>query len=89
MIFIAEDHNGKVLDVVKAKSKELAMAYLQGKDMFPHVLKDVDDPEVYIPLDQHPTGVYSIVKVTQWTGSDLREFIDRSRDRYREKFNLV
>lgn len=60
MIIIAYNHNGKIISIVNAKSKELALAYWQGtKGGIPHSTKILE--EDFIPLSEHPTGVMPIL----------------------------
>lgn len=60
MVFIAYDYDSNVLSIVNAKSKELAIAFWQGKDIYPNTVKCIDDPKDFIPLKEHSTGVYEI-----------------------------
>lgn len=59
MICIAYNHTGKVVSVVNSRSKELAVAFWQGKGITPYSVKTLDD---FTPLEEHPTGVYPIVQ---------------------------
>ena len=89
MIFIAYNYSGAVIDVIRARSEELAMAFLQGKGSIPHRLVNVDDPEVFTPLEEHPTGVHSIVKVEVMSGSDLLEATNIGRSGRNAKFFIT
>lgn len=73
MVIIARNYEGKTISIVNAKSKELAMAYWQGKDIYPHTTKCVDDPEVYTPLNEHPTGVYPILETIEIVAGRCRD----------------
>lgn len=73
MIFIGLDYNNKIISIVNAKSKELAYAYWQGKDILPHSHKNLE--EDYISLKEHPTGVYPILETYE---KDVYE-LDRSK----------
>ena len=63
MVFIGYDYNGSPISVVCAKSKELAYAYWQGKDILPHSHKCLE--EDFTHLDEHPTGVFPIVQTKE------------------------
>lgn len=56
-LFIAKNHEGKVIDVVLAKIIELANAYWHGKEIIPHTVNSKSDAD----LEGHPTGVLPIV----------------------------
>lgn len=58
-IYIAKDHNGEKLALIYAKSRELALAYLQGKDIHPHKLSSFSTE--YTAIDNHPTGVIPVI----------------------------
>lgn len=60
MIYIAYDHHNRIISIVNAKNKEVAKAYWQGADIIPHITKSLD--EDFTSLDDHPTGVYPILK---------------------------
>lgn len=63
MIFIAKDYNGKVISIVNAKSLELANAFWQGRGVIPHTVSDLEKD--YLPLEDHPTGVYELLKTKE------------------------
>jgi hypothetical protein len=60
-IFIAKEYNGTVMDVVLAKSYELASAYWHGKGVIAHSTTKLDESE----LENHPTGVLPIVSTKE------------------------
>lgn len=86
MIYIAYDYNDKCISIVNAKSLELANAYWQGKGCMPHRTKSLDD---FISLDEHPTGVYDLVKIREFTGSEISQKINRKSDNLFEKYYLT
>ena len=63
MVFIGYNHDNKPISIVSAKSKELAYAYWQGKDILPHSHKTVE--EDFTPLNEHPTGVFPIMETAE------------------------
>jgi len=69
MIFIAYNHKSQVTSVVTAKSIELAQAYWQGAniDVFSHKCLETD----FTSLEDHPTGVFPIVKTHTLNGHQL------------------
>lgn len=64
-IFIAKTHDGAVESVVLAKSYDLAKAYWQGRQIFPHSV----DSKTEKDLEKHPTGVLPIVTTAVVTAS--------------------
>lgn len=63
MTFIAYNHQGQIVSIVVAKSKELAMAYWQGSNIgIPASSKCVEDENDFTPLSEHVTGVFPILK---------------------------
>ena len=74
-VYIAKEYNGKVADVVMAKSRELAVAYWQGKGLFPHTTMKLTEANV----QNHITGVLSIVRTRKETlsplGLNAREYL--------------
>lgn len=42
MIFIAKNHNLIPIGIISAKSKELANAYFQGKEIYPYQITEFD-----------------------------------------------
>ena len=66
-VYIAKEHTGKVVDVVMATSRELAVAYWQGKGLFPHTTMELTEANV----QNHITGVLSIVRTNKETLSPL------------------
>lgn len=68
-IYIAKDYNDIVLSIVCAKTRELALAYWQGKDIFPH--KTVSLKEHYEALENHPTGIIPIFNTIEISGYDI------------------
>ena len=57
MICIARNYDGYIIDIVLARSLELANIYWQGKGVYPH---RTDIREEY-QLENHPTGVIPIL----------------------------
>ena len=86
MIFIAYNHNENCIGIVNAKSRELAVAFWQGKGEIPHVIKSLDDD--YIPLEEHNTGVYELLKIKVNSGYELHRHLDNSSDNSK-KYYLV
>jgi len=62
MVFIAYDYEGTILSIVRAKNNDLAQAYWQGANIIAHSSSCLENDERFIPLDEHPTGVYPILK---------------------------
>lgn len=60
-IFIAKDYESNVLDVVLAKSYELANAFWHGRGVYPHFV----DSRTENDLVGHPTGVLPIVQTKE------------------------
>jgi len=56
-VFIAKDSNGKVENIVLAKSLELATAYWQGRDVWPISVIELSDDH----LREHATGVLPVL----------------------------
>lgn len=77
MIFIAYNYENKPISIVNAKSKELAYAYWQGKDILPHSHKCVE--EDFTKLDNHPTGVYPIMETEEVNSSKFGDFNQRDK----------
>jgi len=69
MIFIGYNPEGYPVSIVNAKTKELAYAYWQGANMLPHSHKCLEDD--FSSLDDHPTGVFPILKTKEFTDYDL------------------
>lgn len=69
MIFIAFNYEGRVTSIVDARNEELAHAYWQGANIDVHSSKCLERD--YTPLDEHPTGVFPILKTETCTGYDL------------------
>lgn len=69
MIYIGYNYEGLPISIVNAKSKELAYAYWQGKDVLPYSHKCLE--EDFTPLKDHLTGVYEILKTNELTISEL------------------
>ncbi len=65
MVYIAYNYSGKVVSIVNARSLELAHAYWQGKGVMLNNVKTLEDRGDFIPLDEHPTGVYSILETEE------------------------
>lgn len=65
MVYIGYNYEGKPISIVSAKSKELAYAYWQGKDILPHTHQCLE--EDFASLDDHPTGVFEILKTRKVT----------------------
>lgn len=70
MIYVAFNNRGKIVGIVNAKSKELAMAFWQGRDTNVHAVKDLDD---YISLDEHPTGVIALLETREINKHEIRD----------------
>ena len=79
-IFIAKTYDGKVESVVLAKNYEVAQAYWQGKDIYPHSVNTFTEDN----LKNHPAGVLPIVntKVKRLSafGQKEKEYLVISND---------
>lgn len=60
MVFIAYDYDSNVVSIVNAKSRELAIAFWQGKNIIADTIKCLDDPKDFIPLEEHISGIYEV-----------------------------
>jgi hypothetical protein len=69
MIFIAYNYKSQVVSIVSAKSLELANAYWQGANVNVYSHKCLE--EDFTSLDEHPTGVFPIVKTHTLKGHQL------------------
>lgn len=78
-IFIAKDFDGFTIDIVLAKSYELAQVYWQGKGIVSHSIERKCESH----LDNHSTGVLPILethkKYLSETGLSSRDYIVVSR----------
>ena len=72
MIFIAYNFDGYIISIVNAKNKELANAYWQGADIVPYSIKSLEKD--FSSLEDHPTGVFSILKTQEVDGFKLSEY---------------
>lgn len=60
-IFISRNFDGKINSIVISRSRELAEAFWQGKDIAPFSVS-----EMYMSvLDDHPTGIIEILKTKE------------------------
>lgn len=64
-LFKAADYEGNTLSVVLARSRELAEAYWQGSDIYPHSVSKIE------LLPDHPTGVVPVVTTYEVLSQDL------------------
>lgn len=62
-IFVAKRYDGKVQDVVLARSYDLANAYWHGKGVIAHSIVTLREGD----LNDHPTGVLPVVATTEKT----------------------
>jgi hypothetical protein len=69
MIFIAYNHKSQVISIVNAKNQELANAYWQGANVDVHASKCLETD--FTSLDEHPTGVFPILKTHELSGHQL------------------
>ena len=58
MIFIAYNYKNQPISIVNAKSKELAEAFWQGRNLNVDHVKNLEKD--FIDLDSHPTGVFPL-----------------------------
>jgi hypothetical protein len=65
MIFISYQHDGYITSIISASNEKLALAYWQGAGIDVHTHKCVENPEDFIPLAEHPTGVIPILKTKE------------------------
>ena len=64
IVFIARDYSDNILDVVVARSHELAIVYWQGKGIIPHHTSQITLED----FDNHPTGVLPVVTTKEIQG---------------------
>ena len=74
MVVIGYDYKGTIISIVNAKSLELANAYWQGADIIPHSYRSLDDESHFTPLNEHPTGVYPLLKAREMEGYQFRDY---------------
>lgn len=75
MVIIAYNYEGKVISIVNAVSLQIANAYWQGVGLPVNSTKTLDDASGdFIPLSDHPTGVYPILKTEEVDGYHLNQF---------------
>lgn len=60
-IYVAYDYEGYPEDIVLAKSKELANVYWQGKEVYAHSIREINEHE----LIDHITGVLPIMSTKE------------------------
>ena len=72
MVLIAYNYEGKIISIVNAVNEQVAQAYWQGAGIIPHSTRNLDDPEYFMPLSEHPTGVYPILKTKEVPVSNLQ-----------------
>ena len=89
MIFIAKDYEGSTISIVNAKSKEIALAFWAGKDIYPTNILSIDNFADFADINKNPCGVYELINITKWNGSELKNFIDRSAERWDKNFYLT
>jgi len=65
MIVIAKNYKDKIIGIVNAENKKLANAFWHGRGIIPHSVTTEDD---FMPLDEHPHGVYPILETEEKTG---------------------
>lgn len=75
MVVIAYNHAGKVVSIVNAKSEELAKVFWHGQSLNYDHARSLDDSETFMPLSEHPTGVYPILQtievvINKWSAPD-------------------
>lgn len=74
-VFIAKNYDGKTESIVLAACEELAQAYWQGKDIYPHSITEFSEKS----LEDHPTGVLPILATVKKNipdyGPDRREYL--------------
>lgn len=61
-VFISYDEGNTINSIVIAENKALAMAFWQGKDIFPITVVERTDKD----LVGHPTGVLPILKTEKY-----------------------
>lgn len=74
MTFIAYNYDNYPISIVIATDIKLANAYWQGADVPVHSHKCVE--EDFIPLNEHPTGVFPILKTIVKRNYDFRPGAD-------------
>lgn len=60
-IYIAHDYDGTKVDIVLARSYELAQVYWQGKGVIAHSVTEFNEAS----LTDHPTGVLPILNTVK------------------------
>jgi len=74
-LFIAKNYAGKVRDIIIAKNYDIAVAYWQGKELFPHKIDSYTGAE----LDTFPGGVFSLLRTKKMRlspfGGNAEDFI--------------
>lgn len=75
--FVAYDEENYPVDIVQAKTKEMANIYWQGKGVVPFSVREFSDAS----LNEHPTGVISILSTVRKDGYAMRDVSLKSTHR--------
>lgn len=62
----------KIIGIVNSRNEELAKAYWQGKGLNYYEIRNLDDENTFMPLDESPTGVYPILETIEITAGGCR-----------------
>lgn len=84
MVYIGYNYNGEVITIVKALSENLAQAFWQGAGIAVHSSKCLEKD--FTNLEEHPTGVFPILKTTEVDDYKLAEEVRMPEGR---KFTLI
>lgn len=63
MIFIGFNYEGYPISIVNAKSEELANAFWQGREIYPHSIKCLESD--YEDINKHITGVFPLFEAKE------------------------
>lgn len=73
--FVAYNEENYPVDIVQAKTKEMANIFWQGKGIVPISVREFNDAS----LQEHPTGVVSILSTVIKDGYAMRDVSPRSK----------
>ncbi|RLI53206.1 MAG: hypothetical protein DRO87_11985 [Candidatus Thorarchaeota archaeon] len=68
MIYVALDYSEKILDIVMARSYELAQVYWQGKGVIAHHAREIKPSD----LENHITGVIPIASTREVHAHEIK-----------------
>lgn len=73
--FVAYNEDNCPVDIVQAKTKEMANIFWQGKGIVPISVREFNDAA----LQSHPTGVVSILSTVTKDGHTMRDANTKSK----------